>query len=74
MTFGEVVQLYLKELGITQTELAKRAGYNKQTINALIKERDRSPTLNTAADIANALGVSLQEMVDRMEGEVPQRD
>lgn len=74
MTFGEVVQLYLKELGITQTELAKRAGYNKQTINALIKERDRSPTLNTAVDIANALGVSLQEMVDRMEGEVPQRD
>lgn len=74
MTFGEVVLLYLKELGITQTELAKRAGYNKQTINALIKERDRSPTLNTAVDIANALGVSLQEMVDRMEGEVPQRD
>lgn len=69
MTFGEVVLLYLDELGITQAELAKRAGYNKQTINALIRANKRSPTLNTAVDIAEALGVSLQEMVDRMEEE-----
>lgn len=69
MTFGEVVSIYLDELGITQAELAKRTGYNRQTINALIKERDRIPYLDTAVDVAAALGVPLQEMVDRMKEE-----
>lgn len=65
MTFGEVVSIYLDELGFTQAELAKRTGYNRQTINALIKERDRIPYLDTAVAVADALGVPLQEMVDR---------
>ena len=69
MKFGEVVQLYLKEQGISQAELARRMGTGRQTVNSLFDEKRRSPRLETAVAVADALGVTLQEMVDRMREE-----
>ena len=70
MTFGEVVARYLDELGMSQSELARKVGTGRQTINSIIIGGRRGPNLETALSIADALGVSLQEMVDRMkEGE-----
>jgi len=69
MTFGKVVDLYLKERGMSQAELARHAGIGKQTLSDLITGANNNPRLDTAFAIANALGVSLQEMVDRMESE-----
>ena len=69
MTFGEVVQHYLDELGVSQSELARRMGTGRQTVNSIIKNKGLRPTLDTAVSIANALGVPLQEMVDMMRGE-----
>lgn len=69
MTFGEVTLFYLDKLGVSQSELARRVGTNRSTINCIIKDERRSPTLDTALAIANALGVPLQEMVDMMRGE-----
>ena len=66
MTFGEVTLYYLDKLGVSQSELARRVGTNRSTINCIIKDERRSPTLDTALAIANALGVPLQEMVDMM--------
>lgn len=66
MTFGQVVEQYLQELGISQSELARRVGTGRQTINSIIRNDGLRPTLSTAIDIADALGVPLQEMVDRM--------
>lgn len=66
MRFGEVVELYLEEKGINQAELAQRSGLNRQTINAIVVGDSNNPTLNNAVAIADALGVSIQEMVDRM--------
>lgn len=66
MTFGEVVSLYLKEQGINQSELARRMGTARQTVSSICERNRRSPRLDTAMAIADALGVSLQEMVDRM--------
>lgn len=72
MTFGEVVASYLRELGISQSELARRMNTGRQTVNSIIiDDRRRSPRLDTAMQIADALGVPLQEMIDRMQsGEV----
>jgi len=67
MTYGEVLSLYLEELDVSQNELARRLKTNPSTINALVKGRARNPTLKMARDIAAALGVSLQEMVDKMD-------
>lgn len=68
MTFGEVVLHYLGVLGVSQSELARRVGTNRSTINCIIKDERRSPTLDTAVAIADALGVPLEEMVDMMRG------
>lgn len=66
MTFGEVVRLYLRDRGMTQSELARRMGVGRQTVNSLLKEDGRSPILETAIAVANALDVPLQELVDMM--------
>lgn len=66
MTYGEVVEFYIEFLGITQSELARRMGTGRQTVNSIIKSGRRGPTLETALAIADALGVPLQVMVDKM--------
>jgi len=70
MTFGEVVSLYLEEVGMSQSELARKMNTGRQTINSIIiDERRRAPRLDTAMQIADALGVPLQDMIDRMKSE-----
>lgn len=69
MTFGEVVTHYLNELGMSQSELARRIGTGRQTINSIINGGRRGPTLETALAIADALGVPIQDMVDKMKEE-----
>lgn len=70
MTFGEVVALYLVELGLSQSELARRMNTGRQTVNSIINDGSRkSPRLDTAMQIADAIGVPLQEMIDRMKEE-----
>ena len=70
MTYGEVVSYYLEKLGVSQSELARRMNTGRQTINSIIKSGRRGPTLDTALAISDALGVPLQEMVEKMkEGE-----
>lgn len=67
MTFGEVVDSYLKERGMSQAELARRAGIGKQTLSDLICGVNTNPRLDTAIVVSRVLGVTLQEMVLRME-------
>ena len=69
MLFGDVVSIYLKEKGIPQAELARLPGLNRQSISAIIVGDSASPTLNNAVLIADALGVSIDEMVSRMKEE-----
>lgn len=75
MTYGEVVAYYLEQLGISQSELARRMGTGRQTLNSIIRDNRRGPRLDTAISVANALGVPLQDMVDKMKedlGDHPQ--
>lgn len=67
MTYGEVVDLFMKERGMKQSELARCAGISKQALSDLINGVNNNPRLDTAMAIAAALGVTLQEMVDRMQ-------
>lgn len=69
MTFGKVLQLYLDELGISQSELARRMDTGRQTISTIINDGKRGPWLDTAIEIAEALDVPLQEMINRMKEE-----
>lgn len=69
MEYGRVVIHYLGKTGISQSELARRMGTGRQTVNSIIKGGRRGPTLETAIAIADALGVSLQDMVDMMKSD-----
>lgn len=68
-TYAEVLEYYLVREGITAAELARRIGSPRSTICALLKGRAKEPTLGTAKAIADALGVSLEEMAVMMYGE-----
>lgn len=46
MTFGEVVLHYLNTLGVSQSELARRMGTGRQTVNSIIKNKGLRPTLD----------------------------
>lgn len=66
MTYGEVLNYYIEWTGISRAELARRVGISRGQVSDLISGRTQDPTLTRAKDIADALGVPLQEMVDRM--------
>ena len=69
MEYREVLLLYLGKYDMSQAELARRVGVPRSTINSLATGQVSQPTLLTAKAIADAFGVTLQEMVDVMEGE-----
>ncbi len=69
MEYGEVLQRYLDETGMSPSELAKAIGSPRSTINALLRGRAKEPTLGKAKAIADALGVSLEEMAQRTYGD-----
>ncbi|MGI6303389.1 MAG: HigA family addiction module antitoxin [Verrucomicrobiota bacterium] len=55
VTPGEVLEEYLEDLGMTQTELADRTGLANKTINEIIKAKS-SITPETALKLERALG------------------
>lgn len=67
MSFGEVVAYYLEHLNVSQSELARRMGVGRQTVNSIIKSSVHGPRIDTAISICNALGVPIQELVDKMQ-------
>ena len=66
MTYGEVLLYYLGKLNISQSELARRMNTGRQTISSIINNSKHGPWLDTAIEIADALDVPLQEMIDMM--------
>lgn len=71
MTFGEVFQYYMDKVGMTQSEVARKMGTGRQTINSIVKGGRRGPTLETALGIADALGIPLDDMIFMMKNDRP---
>lgn len=63
MTFGEKLSVIQHNMGITQTELAGILGVSKQTLNRYIRGF-REPSIRIAAQYANRLGISVDDLVD----------
>ena len=55
---GEITRLR-KEKGLSQAELAKRAGYKQQVISR-IEKKENSPTLKTLCGILDVLDYDIQ--------------
>jgi DNA-binding XRE family transcriptional regulator len=64
--FSRVVKMHREKCGFSRAELAQKAGLH-QTYIGLLEREKRSPTLDTAKAIANALGVKLADLVAEAE-------
>lgn len=73
MEYKDVLAHYLTEKGISPAELARMIDSPRSTVHALLNGRAKEPTLGRAKAIADALGVSLQEMADMMFEDEPNR-
>lgn len=66
--FGGVLQRYRDKAGLTQEELAFRAGRDRTFVSRL--ERGiRQPTITTLIGLAEAMGISAAELVKDTEAE-----
>lgn len=61
-SYAEVLRYYLQRQDVTAAELARRLGTSRSSICELTSGRSKEPTLGKAKAIADALGVSLEEM------------
>ncbi len=67
MEYSDILRYYLKKCNITQAELARRiGGTSRSTIGELMSGRSKTPSVYKAKAIAEALGVSLDEMIDML--------
>ncbi len=60
--FGENVRIYRRNLGISQEELADRAGLHRTYIG-MIERAEKNITLVNMEKIANALQVKIEELL-----------
>lgn len=62
MEYRYVLAFYLEKRNMSPAELAQKIGSPRSTVSALLNGRAKEPTLGKAKAIADALGVSLDEM------------
>ncbi len=67
MSYGEVLEYFLTLNGMSRAELARKVGMSNGQVSDLISGRTKEPTLSRAKAIADALGITIQAMVDMME-------
>lgn len=66
---GDVIKMHRQRMGISQEELAHRAGVDRTFVSRL--ERGvRQPTITTLIQLAKALDVTAAELVGEIESEL----
>lgn len=64
--FGLALQRIRREKGLTQTQLADRAGYHRNLVS-LIERGEANPSLTTLFDMAATLGIRPSHIVKTVE-------
>jgi transcriptional regulator with XRE-family HTH domain len=64
--FAKIVEKYRKSKGFSRAKLAEKAGLH-QTYIGLLEKGKRSPNLDTAKAIANALEMPLAKLISESE-------
>ena len=68
MTLGERLKQFRELAGVSQNELAKRAGISRPIISDLESNKQKGMALDTAQRLAKALNVTLDMFVGESEG------
>lgn len=66
MEYADVLRYYLDKAGMKPAELAQKIGSQRSSIGELMSGRSKAPSVYKAKAIAEALGVSLDEMMDML--------
>lgn len=69
MEYGKVLRLILRELDVTQAELARRMDTSTAYVSQLCSGKIKEPSLSKAYEIADALDVSVDRFVELMRSE-----
>jgi transcriptional regulator with XRE-family HTH domain len=69
MGFKENLKSQLQYSGMLVKELAARSGIKKKTIDSYLGTRGYTPSVEAAASIAKALGVSVDYLISGRDGE-----
>ena len=55
---GDRLKVLMKEAGLSQRELAKRSGVDREHINQIVNNKTKSMTLKTAARLAKGMDIA----------------
>lgn len=69
MEYGKALRFILRELDISQAELARRMDTSTAYVSQLCSGKIKEPSLSKAYEIADALGVSVDRFVELMRSE-----
>ncbi|MFH1379557.1 MAG: helix-turn-helix transcriptional regulator [bacterium] len=62
---GDKIKYWRKKRGLTQEELAKKAGLYYTMVCKIEQNFSKDPTIHTVNKIADALNISLDDLVER---------
>lgn len=66
---GKFIKEYREKLGLSCSELARRSGHPVSSIHGIETGANKNPRFQIIIDVANALGISLEEMKRAFENE-----
>lgn len=69
MEYGKALRTVLRELGLSQADLARRMHTSTAYVSQLCSGKIKEPSLSRAYEIADALGVSVDRFVELMRTE-----
>lgn len=69
MEYGKALRRILRELDVSQAELARRMDTSTAYVSQLCSGKIKEPTLSKAFEIADALGVSVDQFAELMRSE-----
>lgn len=69
MEYGKALRRILRELDISQAELARRMNTSTAYVSQLCSGKIKEPSLSKAYEIADVLGVSVDRFVELMRAE-----
>lgn len=61
----EIINMWKKQLGITNAQLAERTGISLSAIEKITTGKKENPTLDTMQAIADVIGCSIDEFRDK---------
>ena len=69
MEYGKALRRILRELDVSQAELARRMDTSTAYVSQLCSGKIKEPSLSKAYEIADVLGVSVDRFVELMRAE-----